>query len=316
MMARAVAVGRQTIPIGKLARALGSHDREHAERYGHVAMNAVEVVLRAEAPPLFMNLLVAGADVANRELRPRGRALRAAAHGDAFAFDQTNPQAVQWATDNAAVLVKDVTDETRAAIREIITLAFNEGIPPDRAARMIRGVIGLTERGATAVDNLRLRIEENAGGLIRAGNVPIRVPEDGMTAARLERTLQAYADRLTRQRALVIARTETLRASNEGQRQLWQQAVQVGLLSGHERREWISTPDERECLICEDLDGKTAGLHDNFESATEGGILGPPAHPNCRCTTGIVADAHAEAQRPDDDAESVVEAARLALEPA
>lgn len=310
MMARAVDAGRRTIPLGKLASALGAHDREHAERYGDVAMNAVEVVLRDQAPPLFMNLLVAGADVAVRELRPRGRALKAAAHGDTFAFDQTNPQAVEWASHNAAVLVKDVTDETRAAIREIITLAFNEGIPPARAARMIRGVVGLTSRGATAVDNLRLRIEEHPGGLVRAGNVPIRVPEDGMTSARLERTLQGYADRLTRQRALVIARTETLRASNEGQRQLWHQAVQAGLLSGHERREWIATPDERECPICEELDGKTAGLHEDFESASEGGIIGPPAHPNCRCTTGITTDAHTEAQRPDDDE---IVAARMEL---
>lgn len=85
-------------------------------------------------------------------------------------------------------------------------------------------------------------------------------------------------------RADVIARTETMRASNEGQAQAWSQAVDTGLLTGTEQQEWITTPDDRLCPICAPLDGVKVALSENFAPDLEA----PPAHPNCRCTTGLV----------------------------
>lgn len=88
-------------------------------------------------------------------------------------------------------------------------------------------------------------------------------------------------------RADTIARTETMTASNAGQRETWDQAVDAGVLTGDERQEWIVTPDDRLCPICEGLDGETAALGESFN--VDGDELdGPPAHPNCRCTTGLV----------------------------
>lgn len=99
------------------------------------------------------------------------------------------------------------------------------------------------------------------------------------------------ADRITEvigdaDRADVIARTETMRASNEGQSQLWGQAVDAGLLTGLEQKEWITTPDDRLCPICEPMDGETVGLNERF-SVEGDSIDGPPAHPSCRCTLGL-----------------------------
>lgn len=85
-------------------------------------------------------------------------------------------------------------------------------------------------------------------------------------------------------RAETIARTETMAAANAGQREAWAQAVDDGLLTGNELREWIASPDDRLCPECEGLDGQTARLDDDFE----GGYGDPPAHPDCRCTTGLV----------------------------
>lgn len=88
-------------------------------------------------------------------------------------------------------------------------------------------------------------------------------------------------------RAETIARTETMRASNEGQREAWDQAVEDGLLTGNEKQEWIVTPDDRLCPECEPFDGVTADLDGTFvaEDGTESD--GPPLHPNCRCTVGL-----------------------------
>lgn len=86
-------------------------------------------------------------------------------------------------------------------------------------------------------------------------------------------------------RAALIARHESLVATNEGQRQGWDQAVDAGLLTGDEKRVWIVTDDERLCPICEALDGEMTDLDGEYPG--DGGD-GPPAHVNCRCTEGIV----------------------------
>lgn len=85
------------------------------------------------------------------------------------------------------------------------------------------------------------------------------------------------------ERAELIARTESMRAVHEGQREGWDQAVEEGLLTGDERRVWIVTDDEKLCPECEELDGETASLDGEYP----GGYDGPPAHPNCRCTEGL-----------------------------
>jgi len=87
-------------------------------------------------------------------------------------------------------------------------------------------------------------------------------------------------------RADLIARTESMRAANFGQREAWAQAVDAGLLTGDEQRTWIATGDEALCPICEALDGATAGLDGEYPDP---GGEGPPAHPRCRCTEGIAA---------------------------
>jgi len=87
-------------------------------------------------------------------------------------------------------------------------------------------------------------------------------------------------------RADVIARTESMRAANEGQQQLWAQAEEAGLLTGNEKQEWIVTPDDKLCPICEPLDGEQVGLDESFDVDGEE-IDGPPAHPNCRCVVAL-----------------------------
>jgi len=89
-------------------------------------------------------------------------------------------------------------------------------------------------------------------------------------------------------RAETIARTETMKASNAGQQLAWDQAAEEGLLTGDESMEWIVTPDDRLCPICEPLDGQTVPLGGMFDVDGED-VEGPPAHPNCRCTVGLTA---------------------------
>lgn len=101
---------------------------------------------------------------------------------------------------------------------------------------------------------------------------------------------QLYKDILqvigNKERADLIARTELMDAANSGQRESWAQAVEEGLLTGLEMREWIATDDPSLCDHCDRLDGKLAELDGDYP---DGGGIGPPLHPRCRCTEGISA---------------------------
>ncbi len=69
----------------------------------------------------------------------------------------------------------------------------------------------------------------------------------------------------------VIARTEVLRAHNQGRIKFHQQV-------GVEKLEWMTMEDERVCPVCGPLDGKV------FDT---GRFPPQPAHPNCRCTSVV-----------------------------
>ena len=199
-------------------------------------------------------------------------------------FDVTNPEAVIAAEQHAAEMVTAISEESRSAINRIVQRMFTEGIPPKQAAALVQKVVGLTEIQAGAVVNLHQRILTSPGALIYAGKTPIRVPQGGMGAAQLDRVLTKYADRLTRQRAMNIARTETIRAANEGQMQLWRQAVSRGELARDIKHEWIASFTERTCAICQGVNGEIVPVGQPFSI----GVTNPPAHPMCRCSTGLV----------------------------
>lgn len=239
-----------------------------------------------------------------------------------LAFDRTNPEAIRWARQRAAFLVREVNAQTRAAIREIIAQAFADGIPARRAATMIRNIpVGLTQHQSKAVTNLAKSLQDAALRADALGRpvtvsygdhqvrVParrvvidgerrvvntitrrsrVRVPPGGLSADRMAQIQKRYAERLRRARALNIARTESINAVRAGQQQSWKQNVEAGLLRGTERQRWSSTNDERRCEICWQLEGQEVALGEVFESSFVGPLDGPTAHPQCRCVVTLV----------------------------
>lgn len=180
-----------------------------------------------------------------------------------MAFDIANPEAIAWAEQHAAELVTDVTMEARAAIRTVVTDAFDAGMPPRETAKLIRASIGLTERDAGAVMKRQLKMLA-----------------DGVDPSVATAKAEKYAAKLLRRRAETIARTETMRASNEGQAQLWKQAREKGLLPATMKKVWIAFDP---CPICAPLAGETVPVDATFSIGSD-----PPAHPNCRCTVGLL----------------------------
>ena len=74
------------------------------------------------------------------------------------------------------------------------------------------------------------------------------------------------------QRATLIARTETLRAHNEGRKVFYREV-------GVKKVKWLTAHDERTCPECAPLDGRVFKIDE---------APGPPRHPGCRCALSSV----------------------------
>lgn len=195
--------------------------------------------------------------------------------GFSFRFDIDNPFAVAWAKERSASLVTQVTDETKAGLRTVIGQAFASRQPPRDLAKLIKPMIGLTEVSARAV------LRQSLAQL-----------EAGKTQAQVQRYAQQYSGRLLQARALTIARTETMAAQNAGTQASWLTAKAQGLIPPGMVRRWIiARGSDRTCPICTDFgapENRETGLTDPFVSSEHGELMQPPAHPNCRCTVGLV----------------------------
>ncbi len=209
-----------------------------------------------------------------------------------FEFDGTNPEATRWAAEESAEKVTGIDIKSREAVtsqlRGVIAGAFADGVTLRRLARQIRRIVGLTAGQQRAVTNLVSRLQTaNGGTLVMAGRVRIRVPPAGASAELVERAASRYARVLLNKRAMNIARTETIRAANEGQRQLWLQSRGKGLLPREVKRIWLITPDDRLCPVCRGMAGQVRGLTEPFDTGRFGLVMNPPAHPSGRCATAL-----------------------------
>lgn len=185
------------------------------------------------------------------------------------AFEISNPAALKAAEQTAARFVTGVTDETRKAIRAVIAQSFRDQVSTRDTAKRIRALIGLTERQTKAV-------------LTRQAALTAK----GLGADRIQFAVRQYAEKLLRQRADMIARTEIASASTAGQIAAWKEARNAGLIGSDMRKVWLVTPDDRLCPVCAPLEGETAPIDGLFHT-DNGPVDGPPAHVSCRCALGI-----------------------------
>lgn len=113
----------------------------------------------------------------------------------------------------------------------------------------------------------------------------------GESIPKIRERVRELFENISKVQAEMIARTETLKATNRG---VWLGMKQSGVVEG---KQWLAAMDERTCPSCEEMDGATMPLDDPFFEQgsvhTIGGvemnfdyeeIMTPPIHPDCRCT--------------------------------
>ncbi len=196
--------------------------------------------------------------------------------GVQVAFDLTNPEAVAFLEGVGAEMVTNVSDETIAALRELLRQAYDEGMTSREVAKLIEGHVGLTERDIK--QRQRLIAEMRDAGLSEA---EINAEIDKWTKAKIK------------YRAQVIADNELVGAGNHGQRQLWDQAIGEGLIDKTTMRQWIVTPDDRLCVLCAPMGDPVVGVsivQMNQPYQTNAGPVYIPSdiHVVCRCAERLL----------------------------
>lgn len=177
-----------------------------------------------------------------------------------------------WARAYAGSLAEDLGTETRKALQTIIADAVNAGQAPAQTAKLLRSVIGLNRRQAAALARYRAALVE-----------------EGLATWKVARLTARYAARLLKQRAIAIARSETISAANQGNLETWRRNVREGVLDPHRWvKEWLAIGDPRTCPDCEALDGQHADIDQPFISPAYGEVWAPALHTNCRCSVALV----------------------------
>lgn len=258
----AVARMQGSMPLAAVRRALASGDVEAAIRAIDWQKALDDPLMEVWRPALRRAAAIA-AQRAVVEVPQR--------FGIRFGFDLRDPGFYRAVDAHAMRLVREVSDSTRKALGEIVKQAYADGLHPYQFADTIRQTVGLTNRMQGAV--LRYR-----AGLLKDATTRTQVE-------RVDRLVERYAERLHRNRARLIARTETLRASNTGRYATFDQAADAGYVArGTATVEWLTAEDERVCPVCAPMDGTTTPLDHPFQTDL-GAFLHPPIHPACRCVT-------------------------------
>jgi len=190
-----------------------------------------------------------------------------------YRFDAARPEAAAWASQEAGKLVTEIIGSQRDVIRILVSDDSPTAKSPAGMARDLRDVVGLTSEQSGWVQNHR---ERELSRLIGDGK-PFNQAMD-----LADKSTERYQKKIHRYRTETIARTETLRASNEGRNLAWAQGVEEGFIDPDAGKQWSAELDGRVCDRCSALNGVTVKLKGSFSAGD------PPLHPSCRCTVVLV----------------------------
>lgn len=177
---------------------------------------------------------------------------------------EVNEVAAELLRMQAADLIAGLTATRKEVVRRVLAQGAKRGWSDTTLRSRIAQVVGLDPRRAAAVEKYR------AGML-----------NDGVPPDRAERQAQAYAKRLTRERAALIADYELRKALMSAQRLVWADMQAQADFSPYAVRVIRVNKDERLCSICGPQNGRRASLKADWN-------LGPPFHPRCRCDEEVI----------------------------
>ena len=239
-------------------------------------------------------------------------------------FQGTQPRASNLVFELGARLITGITNSQRDLIAAVIAEGLEESKPPARIARDLigtrgatgrrtGGIVGLTERDGLTVQRMRSALASGDPERMRAylrlegrnkawDGAVRRAIEAGepLTARQIEQRTNHLANRYLRNRANLIARTETIAALNAGRMEATQQLIDRGAVRADQvTRSWDATGDARTRLMHLQMEGQSVPWGQPFV-APDGDLLMHPGDTSlgaggentigCRCYMAIKTD--------------------------
>jgi hypothetical protein len=224
-------------------------------------------------------------------------------------FDEGNPIVPARARENEYRLVQGYSQEQREKTRQVLTEGLTRGANPREMARSLRDGLGLTVDQQQHVENYRRSLErgdwsravgyELSDG--RTDRTVSRLQRDGggMSQKQIDAAVDRYRTNAINYRAEVIARTEGLRAANEGGMEAMRQAVERGDVDAEELiTTWHAGPATLHARdMHQALDGTSVKFGEDFVLA-DGTRMKHPGDAragakhvaSCRCTVSTSFD--------------------------
>lgn len=208
----------------------------------------------------------AGADQAHSEL-PKSKIKLART------IDMLSPAALLSLNTEGSRLVTNISDQTRLAITDLLEDVILRGVPPTRAARQIREIIGLNRVQAGAIQRQREALEQA-----------------GTKQSVIDNTLSRRTKKMINSRAKTIARTEAGRAVGQGRQRMWDQLVEDDIIEPGTQKKWITALDERVGSDHRPMHKVVVGINEEFFIPETGQSVQVPndSRPNCRCTAVLI----------------------------
>lgn len=230
-----------------------------------------------------------------------------------FQFDVRNPAAETWLKDYSSGLITEIVDDQKNMIQQVLARGLAAGANPRTTAldlvgrigangNRTGGLIGLTSSQAEWVQNYSDALASDSPTDAfnynlrdqRFDAAVVRAEESGipLTADQIDAMTKSYTNRALLYRAEAIARTESMAALHEAQKQAIEQAVESGAVSpDNVYMIWRTVKrDKRTRESHKEMEGQKVKLGEMFISGL-GNELAYPGDPNgpaedtinCRC---------------------------------
>ena len=218
----------------------------------------------------------------------------------AIKFEPGDQRAVRAVDTIHTEMIREISEETRGAIRDELRTQLDRGENPRTAARRIKRTVGLTRHQADVARraqarvfsgdpdemrkylSMKLRDKRFDRTVIKAINEGTTVPAD-----KAEKMAAAYRRKSVQRRAETIARDQSLAALDQGQDEAFEQAKDEGVVREEDIMEsWITAQDAR-----------VRDVHQAVPTMNSGGVrrgqmfeteLGPLLKPRDRGSPGSV----------------------------
>lgn len=220
-------------------------------------------------------------------------------------FNLLSTRSVARLQENRLRLVTAFAQEGQEVANAVLQAGVARGEAALDIARDMRASLGLTPVQARWVENYRTQLQR---GSLTALNRQLRDRRfdrtvqavaagrrGPLTAAEIDRMVDRYRDRQLAHRAVVVAQTESLRAVNEGEEEMWRQAVDDGTVE-QVTQVWRTVGDSKVRDSHDGMNGQARPLGEAFQSDRGNALRWPgdsnaPASEtvNCRCVVARTA---------------------------